>query len=164
MILLFNPTNEDFDTMMFGGRGVPLPAGQRIEVEDSCGKHLLNNYGVRGLCTLKYGDDEAVVAEDGKRRNLEFKKKMVGQHNYRNQVRKQQGLAYTPPSMQVTSYAAELGIGMDEPYAAREKEHDRLAVLENTVSSLTKMMEMFMSRNIKEEPEEVPKPQKEKGK
>jgi hypothetical protein len=121
---------------------------------------------VRELCSLRYGDDEKAVAEEGVLRNVEFKKRIVTQHNYRNVVRKQQGLAYSPPSKEIRAYAEELGIPLDEPYAAREKEHDRLAVLENTVSNLSSMMQMFMAQNMKEEagPVKAPRPQKEKDK
>lgn len=157
-MILFNPTDEDFEDMLFGGRGFPVKAGEKVKVEDACGKQLTNVYGMRGLCSLEFGDVEEEVAAAGRERNLAFKRKMVGQHNYRNVVRKQQGLAYTPPTKDVRRFAEELKITLDEPYAAREKEHDRLAVLEDTVRNLTQMMTVFMSKNMVEE---VPVPDKE---
>ena len=162
-MMLFNPTNESLD-MMYAGRGIVLDPGEKLKVEDAAGRHLLNAFAPRGLCALEFGDDEGAAAEGGRERNLEFKKRMVMNHNQGNVARKQQGLSYRTPIKAVKEYAKELGLTLDEPYAVRDKEHDRLAVLENTVSSMAKMMEMFMSQNIKEEGGDIPKPQKEKGK
>jgi len=165
-MMLFNPTNEDFGDMMFGGRGYPIAAGGKLKVDDSCGKHLLNAYGARGLCSLEYGDDEAVIADGGRKRNLDFKKSHVNQHNQSNLARRQQGLPYREPSAILKKYAEELHLVLEEPYAPQAGKMDdgRLATLESTVNSLSKMMEMMMSKMIVEEapaPNKVP-PKKEK--
>lgn len=143
-IMLFNPTNEKFE-MQYAGRMLYLPAGEKLKVEDACGKHLLNAFSVRGLCSLEFGDDEQTVIAEGQRRNMEFKKQLVMRHNYRNVQRKQQGLAWTAPSATVKSYAAELNIALDEPYAEQGKSNDRVLALEAQVMELTRLLATFMS-------------------
>jgi hypothetical protein len=149
-MMLFNPTNESFD-MMYAGRGIVLDPGEKLKVEDAAGRHLLNAFAPRGLCALEFGDDEAIASEGGRERNLEFKKRMVMNHNQGNVARKQQGLSYRTPIKVVREYAKELGLTLDEPYAVRDKEHDRLAVLENTVDNLTKMMTRFLEKSMSDE-------------
>jgi hypothetical protein len=137
-IVLFNPTNEDFE-MMFGGKSLFLNHGEKMKVDDACGRHLLNGFTARGIAVLEFSEDSDYLTkttEDGIRRNLAFKKNMVMQHNHRNVVRKQQGMSYMEPTPAVRKYAAELGITLDEPYATRDKENERMAVLESENKSL----------------------------
>jgi len=152
-IMLFNPTNEDFADMMFGGRGLPLAAGQKMKVEDAAGKHLLNAYTTRGLCILDFGDDENIIAEQGCARNLAFKKRHVSQHNQSNIARRQQGLPYRLPGTQAKQYAEELDLVLEEPYAPKGggEGEMKIAALEATVASLSKMMEMMMSKMLVED-------------
>lgn len=133
-IMLYNPTNEDFDNMMWGGKGMPLKAGQKMQVEDACARHLLNGYTSRGLSILEFSEDPDYlkkVTADGIRRNMAFKKNMVMRHNERNAQRKTAGQSFLEPSPHILRYAKELGIALDEPFASRDKENERMAVLEH---------------------------------
>jgi hypothetical protein len=155
-MMLFNPTNEDFGDMMFGGRGYPLKAGEKIKVDDACGRHLINAYSVRGLCSLEYGDEEGAIAEAGIKRNLEFKKRLINQHNQSNISRRQQGLPYRPPTAQLRKYSEEMNIVLEEPYTPQKivgADGDRMALLEQTVANLSNMMTLFMSKMMVEETE-----------
>lgn len=136
-IMLYNPTNETFE-MMFGGKTIFLQPEGKLKVDDSCGRHLLNGFTTRGLSVLEFDSKLEEVTVDGRRRNQEFKKRMVMEHNHRNVVRKQQGLSYTEPTKKIRQYAIELGITLDEPYAVRDKEHDRLLILERENQELKK--------------------------
>lgn len=133
--------------MAYGGRTIFLEGGSRLKVEDAAGKHLLNGFSVRGLCSLEYGDQEEEIARQGQERNRQFKKKMVMDHNHRNVVRKQQGLAYIEPTDYIRSAALELGLTLDEPYAQRDLERDRLLILEkenrDLKESLTEALEFI---------------------
>jgi hypothetical protein len=174
--MIYNPTNETFE-MMFGGKTIFLPAGEKLKVEDSCGRHLLNGFTTRGLAVLDFDSNIEEVTTDGKARNMAFKKRMVMEHNHRNVVRKQQGLSYTEPTKILRQYAEELGITLDEPYAVRDKEHDRLVLLERENQDLRKsiaetndLIRQLMAEKSaavtakKEENKEPPQQQGSKGK
>lgn len=138
-IILFNPTNERFE-MVYSGRGIFLEAGGKLKVEDNCGKHLLSIFGIRGLTSLEFGDDEDKIAADAKGRNDDFKRKMVMDYNVRNAQRKQQGMAYLIPTKEVKNYSSELGLALDEPYAVRDLENERMAVLKKENDELRGMV------------------------
>jgi hypothetical protein len=125
MITLFNPTNETLK-MMYGGISVvmePPPApSHKLNVEDPCGRHLLNAFAQRGLCQLIFGDDEKVVGAQGIDRNMEFKKGQIVRYNTQNEQRKMSGMGYLPPTDIVKQYAFELGIKLLEPYSLKDAE------------------------------------------
>lgn len=125
MITLFNPTNETLK-MMYGGISVvmePPPApSHKMNVEDPCGRHLLNAFATRGLCQLIFGDDEKIVGAEGIDRNLEFKKTQIVRYNTQNEQRKMSGMGYLPPTEAVKQYAFELGIKLLEPYSLKDAE------------------------------------------
>ena len=128
-IIIYNPTNETFE-MTYGGRTLFLGPNEKAKVEDAAGHHLLNGFTARGLCSLEFGDDEAVVKEQGMARNKAFRTRMVGEHNHRNLQRKQVGLAYLEPTSYIVEAAKDLGLELDQPYAQRDAEKDRLLILE----------------------------------
>lgn len=139
--VLYNPTNEDFDKMMWGGKGIPLKSGQKMTVEDACGRHLLNGYTNRGLCVLEFSEDPNYmekVKADGIRRNTAFKQNLVMRHNERNAQRKTAGQSFLQPSPEVLRYAEELQIALDQPFANRDKENERMAVLEHELEQQRK--------------------------
>lgn len=147
--VLFNPTNEDFDNMMWGGKGMPLKSGQKMTVDDACARHLLNGYTGRGLCVLEFSEDPDYlpkVKEDGIKRNLAFKRKMVMDHNHRNVLRKQQGQSYIEPTPEIRRYAEELGLTLDEPYALKDKENERLIILEHENRQLKEKLDDLMMK------------------
>jgi hypothetical protein len=147
--VIYNPTNEDFENMMWGGKGMPLKAGQKMSVEDACARHLLNGYTARGLCILEFSEDPNYlknVKADGIRRNMAFKKNMVVKHNERNATRKQAGQSYLEPTSHVIKYAEELGIALDQPFAHRDKENERMAVLEYELAEQKKMNSDLMGK------------------
>jgi hypothetical protein len=163
--VLYNPTNEDFENMMWGGKGMPLKAGQKMTVEDACARHLLNGYTARGLCVLEFSEDPDYmkkVTADGIKRNMAFKKNMVIKHNERNLIRKQAGQSYLEPTQHVIKYAAELEIGLDQPFAHRDKENERMAVLEHELTEQKKMNSDLMEKLNQILAVQVP-PQAEKG-
>ena len=144
MIVLFNPTNELFE-MMYGGIAMNLAPNSKRQVDDPCGKHLLNSHSTRGLCQLIYGDDEENVSKAGVKRNLEFKKNHVVRYNQINEQRKMQGLGYIPPTKELKDYSLELGIQLLEPYNVQDVTKSAIATLseENALlkQQLTKIME-----------------------
>lgn len=147
--MLWNPTNDEL-SYQFSGITYFFNPGARKKVDDACGKHLLHNLGVRGLTVLDYGCDEDALKKDALDRNREFKKKMVVDFNQRNENRKQQGMAYFPPTRDIKAYALELGLGLVEPYNVRDDERaayaslkeendllkDRLGKMEGMISKL----------------------------
>lgn len=137
-IILFNPTSEDLERDYAGSRTV-IPAfgkpGHKVKVEDAKGKHLLNALGPRGLTSLEYGDEadsgviEAQKAEDGRQRNLDFKRKQVARYNQDNEARKAQQMAYMDPPKQIKEYAKEIGVGLIEPYQVADIKNEEIAEL-----------------------------------
>ena len=147
--VLYNATNEDFDNMMWGGKGMPLKSGQKMTVEDACANHLLNGYTVRGLSKLEFSEDPdylSKVKADAIRRNMAFKENMVIRHNQRNAQRKQAGQSYLEPTPHVLKYAAELEIALDQPFANRDKENERMAVLEYELKEQKRMNADLMEK------------------
>jgi len=145
MIVLFNPTNETFE-MMYGGIGISMKPGEKKQVEDPCGKHLLNSHSPRGLCQLIYGDEEETVSKAGLRRNLEFKKNHVVRYNMMNEQRKMQGLGYIPPTKELSEYSLELGITLLEPYNIQDHTKSAIAQLSAENDSLKKQLNKIMEK------------------
>ena len=128
-IILFNPTNEDFETQYIG-ETIMLRAGAKVKVDDPRGKHILNTLGPRGLVTLEYGDEgagEDKKASNGVSRNKAFKRKQVLDFNQNNQQRLQGKMPYLSPSRQLKAYAQELGIGLEEPYKVVDQANEEMA-------------------------------------
>lgn len=128
MLTLFNPTNEELK-MVYAGIDVVMKPGSKMQADDSKGNHLLNAFGVRGLCQLVYGDDEKAVAKAGIERNIEFKKAQVVRYNLQNEQRKNQGQSYLLAPKLIQGYAAELGISLIEPYAVKDIQANAMAAL-----------------------------------
>jgi hypothetical protein len=139
-IILFNPTNEDFETQ-YTGETIMILAGAKIKVDDPRGRHILNTLGPRGLVTLEYGDEgagEDKKANDGISRNKAFKRKQVLDFNQNNQQRLQGKMPYLSPSRQLKKYAEELGIGLEEPYKVIDSANEEMARLIAEKESLEK--------------------------
>lgn len=144
--MIWNPTNEVL-SYPFGGITFSFLPGEKREVEDGAGKHLLHNLGVRGLTVLDYGCDEDAIGRDAIERNRDFKRKQVIEYNQRNETRKQTNMAYLAPTKEVKAYAIELGMGLLEPFTPRDAEREGMAkladenkALEKTLSDLTAKM------------------------
>ena len=143
--VLFNPTSDPLD-MQYSGVSFTLNPGEKATFEDNAADHLLNSFGQRGLSYLKYGSDEKQVAEEGKQRNYEFKKRMVTDFNVRNENRKVQGLGYLVPSAVLKSYASQLRIELMEPYAARDEEKQKIQSQEATIAALQATLASLMAK------------------
>ena len=61
-MVLWNPTDEDFDDMQYAGISISLKAGEKQAFAMKCATHLLNAFGQRGLTSLIYGADEERVS------------------------------------------------------------------------------------------------------
>lgn len=133
-IVVYNPTNELFEATYIGER-VEIASEQKIRMDDSRARHVLNVLGPRGLVQLEYGDDaddEAGVkkkAKEGRDRNREFKRHQVLRYNQMNESHKQQGLPYIPIPEQIEDYAKELGIAVLKPYDFKDKEVTEISEL-----------------------------------
>ncbi len=146
---------------------MPLKSGQKMTVEDACANHLLNGFTSRGLCKLEFSEEPDYlekVKADGIRRNMAFKKNMVMKHNERNSTRKTAGQSYLEPTPHVIRYAEELGIGLDQPFAHRDKENERMAVLESenrelkgSISDLMEQVRILIARENSKSEAEVKK-------
>lgn len=160
-MVLFNPTDDDFD-MQYSGVSFTMKPGQKTTFDANAANHLLNAFGQRGLCYLAYGADEKQIGEDGKKRNKEFKKRMVTDFNFRNENRKTTGLNYLIPSPTLMKYAEELNLELFEPYAARDAEKDKLSAQEVELSDMRKQMAALMAKleslTPKDEPKQVGNP------
>ena len=159
-IVLFNPTNEFFRGN-WAGRSFPIPPDKKIKVDDSCGKHVLNEYGPRGLCALDYGDQDKIeeIARDGLERNMAFKKKQIVDHNQKNAERKAIGLPHLVSSRKIIEYAKELSIKLIEPYNIDEGDHSLMTQnkdLQARIESMEKLLKSLIpvgAEVIKEVPE-----------
>lgn len=95
--------------------------GQRREVEVNCGKHVLNQFGARGLTFLTRDGDEEQVRKEAIQRFTDFKRKQVLDHNTRNEQKRQMGLAWIPPTPTIRRYAEDLGVDILEPTPLKVK-------------------------------------------
>ena len=150
MITLFNPTNETLE-MMFAGVRIVMEAypasNSKLQVEDPCGKHLLNAFAQRGLCQLVFGDDEKLVSRAGIDRNLDFKKTQIMRYNASNEQRKMAGLGYMPPTKEIKRYSIELGIALLEPYSLKEAELTAISTARTENAALKGELEVMRSEN-----------------
>lgn len=130
-MILFNPTDEDFEGQ-YVGEQVVVKAGTKIKVDDPRGRHIINQLGNRGLVTLEYGDEgngEIEKAKIGIARHANFCKKQVLDFNQINEGRFQSKLPYLMPTKQLKDYAKKLGIGIREPYNVEDAANEELAKL-----------------------------------
>ena len=146
MIVLYNPSNEEFH-MQHAGISMSMKADTKLEVSDACGRHVLNAMGQRGLTQLTYGCDEEKIKKEALGRNLAFKKKQIMEYNQKNENRKQMGLAYLPPTTNVTDYSLELAITLLEPFTMKDAEKQKISdaevknvALEEELTEVKKMM------------------------
>ena len=146
-ITLFNPTNEDFKAQ-YGGSSFIIPAypdeGHMVRVDDAKGNHILNQFGPRGLTSLDYGDEGDVKekkAEDGRRRNLEFKRKQVSIYNRDNESRKARQLEYIDPPDFIKEYAKEIGVGLIAPYEVADIKNEEIAQLRAEKNEMKGMLD-----------------------
>lgn len=120
-VVLYNPTNETF-RVTYAGRNFPIEPEDKVKVDDACGRHLLNNYAQRGLCSLDFGDEANIkdIAERGREANRRFKLKQIENYNQRNEERKAIGLPFLVPTKTMIEYARELGLKLSEPYRVED--------------------------------------------
>lgn len=129
--ILYNPTNEIL-TPMCGGKTFVFDPGKKMLLDGPKANHIMNEYGIRGMVQLNYGDDN-IKAGDGSGRTLEeqkrdlgiernmaFKRSQIIKINQMNEARKQEGKKYIEPTPQVKEYAKELGIDLLSPYEAAD--------------------------------------------
>jgi hypothetical protein len=164
-MVVFNPTNENFD-MQFSGVSFTMKPGEKLSMAANAANHLLNSFSPRGLCYLAYGADEEKIAAAGKQRNDDFKRKQVTDFNISNENRKNMNLGYLPPTEKLKEYALELGLVLMQPYAPRDKERvqineqsSEISEMRQTIADLTNLVNKLMAS--KEEPqkeEETRKP------
>lgn len=145
-IIVFNPTNEEFKAT-FGGVNIIIPKfgdpGCKVKMEDARAKHLLNSLGPRGLTILEYGDEgeiELKKSEDGRARNLDFKRKQVTKYNQDNEARKAQKLGYVDPPKHIQEYAKELGTGIIAPYQMQDIKNEEIAKLQKEKAASDKAL------------------------
>lgn len=146
---LFNPTSDDL-VGQYAGRTYRITAnGGRLKVDDSCGRHLLNYLGDRGLTFLEIDTDVAKVAREAVARSVAFKKRMVMEYNMLQEQRKQVGMAFMSPTPEVRAYAQELQIALSEPYSVRE-ESGMVQALKDQVSTLTALVQnLLQGKDVK---------------
>lgn len=182
-IVLFNPTNEKF-RVTFGGRSFLIPPEgsdkpNKIKVEDACGKHVLNEYSQRGLCSLDYGDESKIeeIAEAGRATNRAFKIRQIELYNEQNEARKAIGLPFNTPTKTIIAYAQELSLKLSEPYRVEDtvakeskalKEEnvylkDQVSYLQTQMIKLGEQMNKLVdAQGAKEEEPEKVKPESKK--
>ena len=144
---LFNPTNEVLSAQHIGITTTinKYPEkGHMVKVDDAKARHLLNILAPRGLTTLDFGDEgeaKKVKAEEGKKRNKEFKLKQVVDFNQLNQANESRKLPYLPPTKQLKSYSDELGIKLIAPYELPDIEKSKISKLKKEVDDKNVQLE-----------------------
>lgn len=125
--MLWNPTNEDLN-YQYSGITYFFAPGEKKKIEnENCAKHLLHNLDARGLTVLEFGDTEEDIGKAALARNKAFKQRMVSEFNQRNEIRKQTGLSFLPPTDQLQAYAIELGMGLLEHFTVKDAEREAAA-------------------------------------
>lgn len=149
--ILFNPTEEPMRPVC-GGRNYDLPPGKKIAVTGSVANHIINEYERRGIVLLMYGDDtrkqdgtemtiEEFKAEEGRKRNLDFKREQVLKINQINEARKLEGKGFLKPSKEVERYSEDLGITLLSPYDTPDKKNFEVSRLREENKHLGKKLE-----------------------
>lgn len=130
-IVLYNPTNEKMK-VTFGGRNFFLEPESKTKVEDACGKHILNEYSQRGLCSLDYGDEGNIeeIAKAGRAANEAFKIRQIENYNEQNEARKAIGLPFNIATKKLIEYAEELSLVLSQPYKVSDTVAKRSKELE----------------------------------
>lgn len=173
-LVVWNPTNDDFD-LQYAGFSFTIKAGEKRHLEINCANYALTAMGPRGLTSLVYGDEarESQIGADAIARNKAFKTRQVVLYNQQNENRKHMNLGYLPPAEHLKKYALELGLKLLEPYTVRDEERNaisqtkqvneelsaRLAAQDKEMAELKDMLKQFMS---KDEPAKQEEPKEEK--
>ena len=168
-MVVLNPTNEDFD-MQYAGISFTIKSGEKRTLSAAAANHILNAFTQRGLCYLAYGADEVKIAEQGRQRNDDFKRKQVNEFNIRNENRKNMNMGYLPPTNKIKEYASELAIQLMQPYAPRDNERIKMnsqdgeiASLRQTVADLTNLVKSLMENKDPQPASETKTEQKQRG-
>ncbi len=153
-LVLFNPTNERMSALHEGIELwlEPYPKnGHMVKVHDAKGHHIINALGPRGICLLDYDDHgkEDEIAETGRARNLEFKKRQVVRYNQDNKAREQSLKPYIDPTAQVKRYAEEVGIELLEPYVTEDVKNKKISDLEKRLTDQSEEMRTMMAQMTK---------------
>lgn len=177
-VVLYNPTNETM-RVTFAGRNFKLDPESKVKVDDACGKHILNEYSQRGLCSLDYGDESKIleIAKAGRETNTAFKIRQIENYNEQNEARKAIGLPFNPATKTLIEYARELSLVLSQPYkvddtvARRSKEleaenielKERLDYVQAQHNKLAEKMNKFLvdqenKKSIPEPENEIDKP------
>ena len=157
-IVIWNPTDEKFEAQYIGEFVEILP-GQKIKVDDSRGKALLNTLGPRGLTSLEYGDEGDAEERKGKaarKRNFEFKKQQVIRYNQQNEAHKIEGKPYLTPPDQIKQYALDVGIKLLEPYSFGDAEVEEISRLRQDKGEQNRYIRQLEDQN-KEQAEMIGK-------
>jgi len=148
-IVLYNPTDKigEFGEIFNGhymGRGINIKPGDKIKVLDAAAKHLLTEFGSRGLIALEYGDNEEMRAEEGLANNRAFKVKQINKFNEENEARKHTGLRYNWPSDKIKAYAKEIGVKLTESYKIDDVQ---VQASERLIKENQELRDMVMDQN-----------------
>jgi flagellar biosynthesis GTPase FlhF len=124
-MVIKNPVPDEVLEFWFSGELMQLQPGQRIRVDDARGNHALSELGRRGLIKLEYGDETNGVeerrSEEGRRANLEFRRKQVIDFNQEQERRIQRKLAINEVPEHIKRYADQLGLKLFEPYTQTDE-------------------------------------------
>lgn len=136
--VLWNPTVEQLVGTYDGNDTIVQPnpeadKGKMIKVDDSRANHLLTYLKKRGLTSLEFGDDDAVMEAKRERalsRQESYEKGHVKRVNIENQKAKHEHRVYNDPPPEIDRFALRWGIVLNEPYNLKDVEKEGIAKAE----------------------------------
>jgi hypothetical protein len=158
--IIKNPTKELMEPM-HGGKIFSFPEGHIMQVPVPSAKHILNEYGQRGLISLNYGDDtrpgknnpdislEDEKSEAGVRANHNFQIRQVEIYNQDNETRAQNKMGYVKPPAQIKEYADAHGLELIAPYSAPNNNQVEMNTLRDDNADLKDLVKQLIEQNKK---------------
>lgn len=147
---------------MHVGQAGALKPGDIVEFEDKRAKHILNQWGPRGILHYKLTDDPEAKKKEAMEIWKRFWMHQIATFNQQNEARKNEGNPYNFPTEDLTSHAEALGVELIGPWKSTPKTENaevnalkaENAELKEQVTDLKKdMAEMLnIMRELKEKP------------
>lgn len=105
-MLVWNPTEREIRAS-YDGRRYTLPAGCRIEFPEDCARGLVQEAEHEGLVSLRYGEDEQVVALRSKKARLATINQLLDDTQSYLQDCANKGMVNAAPKLDVKALIAE---------------------------------------------------------
>jgi len=145
-MVIANFTPDEFKWMHLGQDGTLKP-GDIKEFDEARAKHILSQFGPRGLLILQFGDDPKEKKRKAMEIHDEFWMRQITRFNQDNEGRRMEHRSYVAPTKQLADKAKALGQDLLGPWTNKPTESIELAEMRTTVAKLQQDLNATLAQN-----------------